>query len=873
MTPGEDGARGGAENRYFRAVESPRRLPVALIVLALCVVAGLLWSTWFDNDAGAIDGNRHTTAIEEIEADLMRQLREDSEARRVPGLRTRGGGVGLLRGRVVRYVQDKGMLPLAGVAVQVLWHRDESEVILEEDAQNAQQRARVVTDSEGLFRFERLSAFVGGVLILRHEPFRPILRRGVNVYRDRETDLGDLVLGAPTTLTGAVLDDKGRPLRRATVQVLDDRSRVGRVDVRQMIQQIRFAAVPIASVDVDDQGQFLVKDLPPGRYVLRVSAPGYTTAFRANVIVTLNERSTSVRVVLDTGAGFVGRVIDVDGTSIPGARLLAVLVPGSRIQRVDRVDATADSEGRYRIDQLVPGNRYFVHAWADGFAPTTGMVVCGDGETERDITLEASGRVEGQIVDGKTGAPIGGAEVTLITGNPINPGPVADVTNAEGRFAFANVRPGPIIIFTASAPGYQQAMEMQLTSIKNQSVKSGETTTLDWELLPGGKVSGQITEASGRPVAHASVALVPRHRYMSEITMLTGADGRYELIGVAEGRYHLRVTAAGLSPIARDDDARIQMPKELGEITKDIVLDTGGTLHGTVLSPDNEPVSGARVFLEAKGSRAVRDRVRDLEAVSGPTGAYRLIGVPPGIDLTLFAEHDAYVRTPSKAMRLGPGEAREVPIALRPGARLELTVVDDDERALEGARIRWGHVRKEDERRASDSFRADELLSPRVLRTDVRGFARLEGLRPGALLIKVEAEGYAAWYRRDATVPEEGDPPPLRAQLVPSMKIEGRVRSKVGGQAIGKAFVYARELDGSEPDEGRVDAFVSTETAADGSYTLEGVAPGAYEVVVWYAPGHIGHLNDRKNEGARRNTNAGARRVDFELDAVKPKAN
>ena len=842
-----------------------------LVALAVCLLAFLLWSAFFDSDAGAVASRPQQSAIEEIEANLLQQLREDAEARRVPGLRIRGGGVGLLRGRVVRYVQDRGMVPLAGVPVQVLWHHDKDVVV--DGEQSAQQRARIVTDNEGVFRFERLPAFVGGVLLLRHEPFRPILRRGVNVYRDRETDLGDLVLGAPTTLTGEVLDDKGRALRRATVQVLDDRSRPGRMDIRAMISQLKASAVPIASVDVDENGEFVVEDLPPGRYVLRVSAPGYTTAFRPNVVVTLDERSTAVRVVLDAGAGFVGRVTDEAGTPVPGARLFAVLAPGSRLQRVDRVDATADGEGNYRIDQLVPGNRYFLHAWARGFAPNTSMVICGDGTTERDIQLQASGRVEGRILDAVSGEPIGGAEVMLVTGNIANPGPVSDVSDAEGYYRFPNVRPGPIVVFSASAPGYQQRFEAQLASIQNLTVVSGETTALDWKLHAGGKVEGRVTSADGRPVAHASVALVPRHRHLSELTTLTDPDGRYELVGAAKGRYHLRVSAAGLSPIPRDDEARIEVPESLGVIRKDIVLDRGGVLHGAVLSPDKESVSGARVFLEAKGSRAVRDRVRDLEAVSGPNGTYRLVGVPPGVDLTLLAEHDEYVRTSSNPLRLGPGESREIAIALRPGAVLAVTVVDAGERPVEGARIRWGHVRKEDERRARDSFRADELLSQRVVRTDVRGFARLEGLRPGALLVKIELEGYAAWYRRDAQVPEDGDPQPLRAQLVPSLQIEGRVASSVGGRPIAKAFVYAREeRDKEEPDLGRVQAVVSSETAADGTYVLRGIAPGAYEVVVWYAPGHVGALNDRKNANARRDAVAGARRVDFALDVLKTNA-
>ena len=88
------------------------------------------------------------------------------------------------------------------------------------------------------------------------------------------------------------------------------------------------------------------------------------------------------------------------------------------------------------------------------------------------------------------------------------------------------------------------------------------------------------------------------------------------------------------------------------------------------------------------------------------------------------------------------------------------------------------------------------------------------------------------------------------------------------GVAVG-AFVYAREprADG-EPRvaDGRVRALVSGETDAAGRFRLEPLAPGTYEVVVWYAAGFVAEAQDHRDARVRKaGVTAGTRNVVFEL--------
>ena len=120
----------------------------------------------------------------------------------------------------------------------------------------------------------------------------------------------------------------------------------------------------------------------------------------------------------------------------------------------------------------------------------------------------------------------------------------------------------------------------------------------------------------------------------------------------------------------------------------------------------------------------------------------------------------------------------------------------------------------------------------------------------------------------------EGPQPAVTASLIATMRVSGRVKAGDTGRALAGAFVYARErgpVEGEEPDPGRVQALVSTETAADGSYVLDKVPPGIHEIVVWFAAGYIGAAQDWRNTKVRRkDVPAGARGIDFELDRVVP---
>jgi protocatechuate 3,4-dioxygenase beta subunit len=765
--------------------------------------------------------------------------------------------VGRLVGRVALHVAGQEPRPLPDVAVEVLGVLADGKAL----------RREATSDVEGRFSLDDVPAHAGYAVVARLPPWKEIVRRGVVVPAGGVADLGVLAFGLPTSLEGSVVDAAGRPLAGAVVAVLADAPRKDVLDVQAGLLELQGTVDPLALADADGDGRFELKDLPPGRYVLRVSAPGYAAAFRDGVRVTVDERSPAVRVVLDGGAGWTGRVVDERGDGVGGARVIAVALPGGEIARLDRVETRSGADGAYRLDTLVSGMRYFVEAWADGYSPT-GRFLVPDGVADLDLVVVTAGRIEGFVTDASDGSGIADALVTALAGKINSLSPVSARTDARGFYALPAVSPGPVFLFAARAPGHAPE-SLDAKALAGRVVVAGETLRLDLPLLRGGRVRGRVASTAGRPLPYATVALLdPARRWQGEQAVLTDVRGEYRVEDLRPATYEVRVVAPGFAPPPGDDPSawRVAVPEGSGEVVKDLVLAPGGELSGVVRDPDGAPVAGARVSLLAPG-------VHDLAAVADAAGAWRLAGVPPGTDVVVVAEHDDWTRAVSQPLRLAAGEAKVLEIVLRAGATLPGRAVDARGRGVEGARVRWGRVAPGQEGRVSDAYRADELLGTRVLRTDADGRFALVRLEGGRHVVKVEADGYADWFRSDVHVGEDGLQPALTATLEGAHTIRGRVSDARTGAPIAECWVYARAEDAVDaaPDPGRVKPLVSAQTGADGAFLLQAVPPGRYEVVCWLALGYVAYVQDAKSPAVRRlGIEAGARAVDFRLEPEAP---
>jgi Carboxypeptidase regulatory-like domain len=152
--------------------------------------------------------------------------------------------------------------------------------------------------------------------------------------------------------------------------------------------------------------------------------------------------------------------------------------------------------------------------------------------------------IAGVVVSGASGQPIEGADVTLRQNGILDP--VAEtVTDAQGRFSFANLADGRFLLIAARR-GYVQGAYEEHGGIST-AIVTGEnldTTGLVFPLPPLASIYGAVTEDSGDLVPNAGLLLFRQSPINPDVKMnagMMGADetGKFEFSRLAPGVYYL----------------------------------------------------------------------------------------------------------------------------------------------------------------------------------------------------------------------------------------------------------------------------------------------------------------------------------------------
>ncbi len=261
--------------------------------------------------------------------------------------------------------------------------------------------------------------------------------------RDRHDVEVPIVLRGAQRVRGTIVDDRGRPIARATI-------RLALTDDGPLLGELRTEA----------DGSFTFEGVPNAEMVLRVSAAGFGDGARR---VLPTDRGGSARLELQSvaSARVFGTVKDKIGSPIAG--VIVRVVPSD-------LRATTDKRGRFRIDGLPIDATQRIVVEADGYRiaasgdPRALLVTLDDGQKARvDITLIPLDSVEvepppevaatirsvrGRIVRG-SGAPVASARIWWSG--------TETVTGPDGRFRLdretvtARTIPRPVLFITPPA--------------------------------------------------------------------------------------------------------------------------------------------------------------------------------------------------------------------------------------------------------------------------------------------------------------------------------------------------------------------------------------------------------------------------------------
>lgn len=217
----------------------------------------------------------------------------------------------------------------------------------------------------------------------------------------------ELVLGGPEQVVDLrVLDEEGRPVAGARVEVDKRRRGLGRGDDGVVSTESAVGAI------TDEEGRARLANLELGEHELDVRAAGFV--LRTTRIATA-EPHASIDVRLERGATLVGDVRRADGSAVAGATVFA---PQPEFHREAPPGTLTDAHGRFRLAGLPPGS---TRIFARGPEPADGRAnsiieLAQDGETSASLRLLAEPQLGIRVQD--VGSGIVAGIIVLLDSRP-----------------------------------------------------------------------------------------------------------------------------------------------------------------------------------------------------------------------------------------------------------------------------------------------------------------------------------------------------------------------------------------------------------------------------------------------------------------------
>ncbi len=297
--------------------------------------------------------------------------------------------------------------------------------------------------------------------------------------------------------------------------------------------------------------RFTVVGLEPGSYRIEVLIPGYVPAHIETVSLAAGDYLTDLTIDLSRGKSASGIVRDSQGGIEAQIEVVA-----RRVGKGIGLEQTgwSNAKGAFVITGLVPGE-YQLTTASVGYTISSESFQIRESDLKHLIlVLNPLGRIvgtlSGEVVQGAVVYAIpDGFDLSISLGGQGNGWIAGRLTDrTTGTFEIEGV-PGGAYYIMAMAPGHLRTFFPGTSNPKEASaitILNGETTNADaFELLRGSTLYGQMMVRSlNLPIAGATVEVRSLDR-RDVSTALTDEEGRFQLSGIAAGRYLIKVHADG----------------------------------------------------------------------------------------------------------------------------------------------------------------------------------------------------------------------------------------------------------------------------------------------------------------------------------------
>lgn len=233
-----------------------------------------------------------------------------------------------------------------------------------------------------------------------------------------------------------------------------------------------------ATGKTDADGNFEVKNVPPGSYRIVVASPLHASRVLGYASFA-GDTLKQYTVQLAPPARVTGVVRDQSGKPVPGANVRAdgtVALDGSGYILPDPMEVTADADGKFEMTGLPAGTLHF-YTYAKGFAALDILSKHKAPVDNLELRVTATGTIKGRVVNAQ-GKPDPTAQISIYPEGGPKAGKWSASSNldADAAFSFDSVPPGKYV--ASPFPGRQYTNQPD-PAAKTIEVKAGQTAEVE----------------------------------------------------------------------------------------------------------------------------------------------------------------------------------------------------------------------------------------------------------------------------------------------------------------------------------------------------------------------------------------------------------
>lgn len=367
------------------------------------------------------------------------------------------------------------------------------------------------------------------------------------------------------------------------------------------------------------------------------------------------------------------------------------------------------------------------------------------------------------------------------------------------------------------------------------------------------QISGVVVNAnSGQPLARTRVGLTPVNGGDAPVPVVTRSDGRFAFANLAAGKYALSALRPGFPPQSFNQHEFFSTAIAVGPNLKStgliFRLQPEAVITGTVRDEADEPIRDATVILFHRALENGRLTTHNIKSQqTDDQGEYRFGQLPAGATLIAVRARPWYAQTsqmwnngqpvsPNSDLDVAypltfyPGVADSdsaAPIVLHPGDQVAADFVL---RALPSARLNIQKTDADPRHPFSAGlmqrlFDTTEYIQTQNIWHD--NMFSISGFAPGNYIVQMNTGGgeernVEISITSDSTIDADDFPPK------PTVKVSGTLQVAGYSDSLSKAII---QLDQENPRH-----VAQAAVSSDGSFEMQQVPPGTYEVKLFNLP-------------------------------------